>query len=248
MSNYSWAKGTIKIPSKVWAGFRSALIKNYNARASESLRDLNEKREAILRWAAVMGLPKAIPAALDVDGLGPVLRKRAPQFVLSRDDVDRLMENAGMDPDDPGDEIIFPNRRLRNVLFEPLAEERVQYFGDGRVKSPPAVPRAFRVARHSRRTFHLPLTKDAAIDVGDDTTIFLDNKAKTVEIVVVENNHAVERAFRHPFVEHLIRQLQNIKWTRGSGGVIHADDEHSAPGGYPLHVFQPKRSARGGKR
>lgn len=42
-----------------------------------------------------------------------------------------------------------------------------------------------------------------------------------------ENNHQVERATSHPVVQALLRALEQVRWTRGSGGTFWGNDEYN---------------------
>ncbi|MAF10687.1 hypothetical protein CMK11_09565 [Candidatus Poribacteria bacterium] len=71
----------------------------------------------------------------------------------------------------------------------------------------------------------LPLAA-TEIDLGEVSVRF-DATTRTVGWKVMENNHAVERARKHPVGKALFSRLKRVKWTRGSGGIIVGNDEYN---------------------
>ncbi len=72
----------------------------------------------------------------------------------------------------------------------------------------------------------LPLTTDCAIELPD-ASIYIRNDSHTIKWSVPENNHACERARQHPVAQRLFVLLDQIKWTRGSGGTIVGNNEYN---------------------
>jgi hypothetical protein len=62
--------------------------------------------------------------------------------------------------------------------------------------------------------------------------LFLDDKTKTLHWSVSENNHAREWAWGHPMGAALHQILNEVKWTRGSGGVFVGNDEYNRDNDY----------------
>lgn len=114
---------------------------------------------------------------------------------------------------------------------EPVAEALLE--SEGR-----APKRAdIRPLRATSRTNRLPVGFDAEISF----------EGRTVSWSVSENNHAVERARRHPVAIAFFAALDQVSWTRGSGGVIVGNDEYNrdsdGPGGgsnYITAAYGPK--------
>lgn len=77
----------------------------------------------------------------------------------------------------------------------------------------------------------VPVSKSATLQGGDWSARF-DNKTRTVEWYVPENNRAVEHAHEDPFVKFLFKRLGQIKWTRSTGGVIVGNDEYNQDNAY----------------
>jgi hypothetical protein len=87
-----------------------------------------------------------------------------------------------------------------------------------------------------------------------DARIVLDNENQQVTWIVPENNHAREHAHDHLLARALFRALGNVKWTRGSGGVIVGNDEYNRDsremgggGNYEVAYYGPPRKRRRGR-
>jgi hypothetical protein len=72
----------------------------------------------------------------------------------------------------------------------------------------------------------LPLTSDCAIELPD-ASIYIRTDSHTIKWSVPENNHACERARQHPVAQRLFVLLDQVKWTRGSGGTIVGNNEYN---------------------
>ena len=86
---------------------------------------------------------------------------------------------------------------------------------DGRVKTP--------------RQSHLgpaPTNRTLEFHSGGGRLTF-DPAAKTVEWDVDEGNHAVERARKGIVFQGFLRALDQVKWTRNTGGHFHGNDEYN---------------------
>lgn len=60
----------------------------------------------------------------------------------------------------------------------------------------------------------------------------LDHEEKSMYFSVEENNHAVDRAFEDKFVSYVFKLLDNVTWTRSSGGTIVGNDEYNRESEY----------------
>jgi len=96
----------------------------------------------------------------------------------------------------------------------------------------------------------VPVSKSATLR-GRDFTVSLKNETKEVVWSVHENNHAVEEAHKDLFVRFLFKCLQQVTWTRNSGGEIVGNDEYNqdcghAGGGanYVTHRFSVEEQKR----
>jgi hypothetical protein len=80
------------------------------------------------------------------------------------------------------------------------------------------------------RKLVLPKKKDfqkANLKTTDYGNFVFDHDEKTVTFIVEENNRAVDLAFKNPFNKAIFTLLDNINWTRGSGGKIIGNDEYN---------------------
>lgn len=66
--------------------------------------------------------------------------------------------------------------------------------------------------------------KDNVFSFSDFSIAF---NGRTVTWHVDYNNHSVDRAHQHPIAKAFFKALKNVKWTRGTGGVIRGDDEYA---------------------
>lgn len=66
--------------------------------------------------------------------------------------------------------------------------------------------------------------KDNVFSFSDFSISF---NGRTVVWHVDYNNHAVDRAHRHPIAQTFFKAMRNVKWTRVTGGVIRSDDEYA---------------------
>jgi len=77
----------------------------------------------------------------------------------------------------------------------------------------------------------LPVSKDCCLSCGEASIAF-DSKRKVVIWSVPENNHAVEDSRSHPVAKLFFRLLDQVNWTRGSGGKIIGNDEYNRDSDY----------------
>lgn len=88
--------------------------------------------------------------------------------------------------------------------------------------------RTDRTKKMVRADFDLPVQKTQDRTMWrDDWSLSLTNASRTILWSVEENNHAVDHAHNDQFVKKVFRLLDNIVWTRGSGGVIFGNDEYN---------------------
>ena len=77
----------------------------------------------------------------------------------------------------------------------------------------------------------LPTSKSCNVRCGE-ACISLNNESKSVIWEVPENNHACDTARAHSLAKEMFRLLNEITWTRGSGGTIIGNDEYNRESDY----------------
>ena len=78
-----------------------------------------------------------------------------------------------------------------------------------------------------RKDFPLTTNRDLVFHF-DEATVAFDDKTKTVEWNVMENNHACSHAREHPMAQEFFRLLNRVKWTtKRKGGQIVGNDEYN---------------------
>lgn len=82
--------------------------------------------------------------------------------------------------------------------------------------------------KFTRQTFGLPcvVSRGTTIRHSDWSMVFSDSE-RSLLWDVSENNHAVDRARGHDFVNRVFARLDQTTWTRGTGGVIVGNDEYN---------------------
>jgi len=85
-----------------------------------------------------------------------------------------------------------------------------------------------------------PTSKSFGIDI-DCTTISLDNHTRNISIHVEDNNKSFVRFEDHPLSEILLRCLNRVNWTRGSGGyLLYRNEFHDHSASDKIWRYGPK--------
>ena len=79
-----------------------------------------------------------------------------------------------------------------------------------------------------KKDFPAANSKTTKYSLGDGAYIGLDNATKSVVWSVSENNHAVERAREHFLARVLFGALEQVVWSRTTGGTIVGNDEYNS--------------------
>lgn len=126
-----------------------------------------------------------------------------------------------------------------NPSFQPSWKLRHLIFVDGK----PQLPTAKVVNK-------LPVSKGAILRI-DGASIALNDEQKTVQWDVEENNHACEDARSQPLARLMFKLLNDMEWTRGSGGSIIGNDEynrdnrsHGGGGNYTTASYGPREKKK----
>lgn len=84
-----------------------------------------------------------------------------------------------------------------------------------------------KIVKPQKKNFDIrAITKSTSMEC-DDGYVRFDNDTHSIHWHVSENNRACARAHSHWFAKALFTALYEVKWTRGSGGVISGNDEYS---------------------
>lgn len=234
MSCYEWERGTIKIPSKDWAGLKAAVRNQYN-----------QKQEFGFAMALAMYYH-----------LKETLKGRRNQHLLARDALEDA-ENKGFTVTDSALKDTAFNPKLLgggNWKFRVSpgkhAEEH-DFWCDVKNSVLAVKDGKLTLKKPTKKDWAKATNKDRVFRIDDADIIFSDDKQKTVTWDVQDNNHAVERARRHSLAKALFHALDKIQWTRGSGGEIVGNNEYnrddcSAGGGanYVSESYGPDRNER----
>lgn len=95
-------------------------------------------------------------------------------------------------------------------------------FKDGSLRRKPLKPK--------KKNFPFATNKTSSLDLGH-AVVTLHNNLKQLHWRVLESDHAVEMAHTHPVAKTIFSRLKEIKWKRGSGGVILGNDEYNISSG-----------------
>lgn len=205
MSKYEWEHGTITLPSKDWAKFRTGLLKSWN-----------DKQESIFNLAKRCH-KAAVAAGKGKRGKG---RQEAIKSAIARECGGKI-GNWG-----------FEANQRRNswgaVSYDEEASDKYEAVcslilkRDGWGRDAKVTLQA-----PKRKDLDLrPTSKDCTIHLGDASVTF-HNATRSVEWYVGENNRACERAHEHWFAGELFDALGKITWTSRTGGKIVGNDEYN---------------------
>lgn len=123
---------------------------------------------------------------------------------------------------------VVPTYRVRDqMVYRKVPNTERKYSHEPAFLEQPCAPR-----KPKRGDFPAVKSSEHQFFVIDDqgyeaATIRFDVKARTVTWWVEENNHAVERARESWLALEFFRLLRDVKWTRGTGGVLTGNDEYN---------------------
>lgn len=248
MSCYNWERGTIKIPAKEWKGLRDTVVRAANERNARNYQSALKIHAALKDKAirdkakdAVRRFNKGKPKKEQIK-----LRDVTPQalFGALNDSHGGGWKLAQALTDISGlDSVRVPNKtrqRRGGVYFGYMETRNEDWYDDYRDISNSLFPVEWVDGERVEKKLQKPKKKDfpkiAATKVerlrADCGTVYFNHKDKTVTWDVDENNRAVESARGTWLAETLFRALNQIKWTRGSGGKIVGNDEYNRDSDY----------------
>lgn len=76
-------------------------------------------------------------------------------------------------------------------------------------------------------------TNRTTVFEGLEASVHFDRRANSVTWEVAENNHAVERAQNSVLGQAFFARLDEVRWTRGTGGTIVGNDEYNTEDRWP---------------
>ena len=207
MSCYEWERGTIKIPSKAWAGFKKDLRKAFNDLQTEAFEGAMQVYKTLMEKAKGKRNIKcdqwrkwweeASTRSVNVGGIGRFYGTTSRQEV-------------------PHQNRIFDVLGIGHLTMEWIQREKIT-----------------RPKRPMKKDFPLATGKTTTFDVGGEAGIHLhNNKSRSVTWDVPENNHAREHAREQDMAEKFFALLGRITWTRNSGGKIIGNDEYNRDAGH----------------
>lgn len=135
----------------------------------------------------------------------------------------------------------------RKWIAEPGQTEATKNWGRWENRKRPRKP--------VRNDYPVAANKKTEFDF-DEAAIYFNNKTREVRYHSGENNRQVERAREHEVGKLFFGLLENVNWTRGTGGQLNGNDEYNqdsnAAGGggnyttliYPTHSDNLKRLSR----
>jgi hypothetical protein len=206
MSKYEWEHGTITLPSKDWAKFRTGLLKAWNDKQESSLKLAQRAHKAAVaagKGKRGKGRQEAIKSAIARECGGKI-----DEF--GRFDASRRAHSWSALTTDP--EAYEKHEAVCRLILK-----RDGYGRDAKVtlQSP------------KRKDLELhPTSKSCTIHLGDASVTF-SNENRSVEWYVGENNRACEHAREHWFAGELFSALNKITWTSRTGGKIIGNDEYN---------------------
>ena len=83
-----------------------------------------------------------------------------------------------------------------------------------------------------------PTNRTTQFRIGE-VSVHFDKDTSTVRYHVDENNHSVERSHDNPLRHKLFMQLEKMRWSRDTGGVVRGDDEYNDQGVYDVVAYGP---------
>jgi hypothetical protein len=226
MSKYEWERGTITIPSKAWAKFKTDLREAYNAMQEQAFKDAKRIYDALM--AKAKGRRKIDSQEWErwFSELATTRKHNgwSGYYDAEIDNYDKISDVLGVH------HLIYGGMRDGKKMTRPVRPQKKSFPKQG---------------QRSAKT-----GKGICYNVGHDAVIIVcDDKSRQVTWDVPENNHAVEHAKEHPLAGKFFGLLNKIEWTRGSGGSIVGNDEYNRDdrdyegggGNYVTSYYGPKK-------
>lgn len=195
MGTHEQAEGSWRIPTKELPKVKQALVAAWNAeitRQYELALKLYNQVVAAGKGKRKFDYRRAFAEAWDWEIRTPE-RQRAPFSSLGRGRV-------GPPPWFPGDDA--RGRAMHAMFLDPQTR---------RMRDKPVKPK--------KKDFPLANGQTTRFDALD-FLIWIDPQQRIVGWSVPDNKSAVQRAYEHPLSRELFQILDQVAWTRGSGGSV----------------------------
>jgi hypothetical protein len=116
---------------------------------------------------------------------------------------------------------------LRSVTSKLVTAERNGHPFSTWVQCPPR-----RVLQADIKSCRPATNRTLSFSCGSECGIIFKPDGHSVSWYVGENNHARDYGREHPLAKLFFRELEELNWTRGSGGEIIGNDEYNQDAGY----------------
>lgn len=223
MSCYEWERGTIQFSAKEWPGFRKLMIRVWNEH-QEKIHEVAKKAHLAAKAAAK----------------GKRGANRQPLVLAA------IAQECGGYMDDHE---FQPGKKYDGWGSYSVNDEAQELWGAvtslilcGKIWKNEATD----TKNPQKKNLKIyPVSKGCTISYGECSVTF-DNESRSLSWYVDENNHSRYRAHEHWYTKRLFHELNQVTWTRGTGGKIIGNDEYNRDadyegggGNYVTHSFGP---------
>jgi len=194
-------RGAFKLPIKEYASFKKALWNELNAYQQTKIEATNELFTAVAQQYKINREAKTLPKH---------------EFEWSRwvDEIRNRVSKKGARYNGYGMYGVGSYSALSHWDWQDIVDKFI-IVSDNKVQPKKANKKDF------------PTVKLSELEYSDDfCSIYFDDKTKTVHWSVPENNHACDHAHEQHMAKFLFKQLQQVKWGRGTGGKVLYTDEY----------------------
>ena len=127
----------------------------------------------------------------------------------------------------------YADKAFRDQYGDDSLHDDFQDMTDGVIDRSTAKPR-----RVVQTDMNYPTNRTTQFRIGE-VSVHFDKDTATVGYHVDENNHSVERSHDNPLRHKLFTQLEKMRWSRDTGGVVRGDDEYNDQGAYDVVAYGP---------
>ncbi|VTU42888.1 hypothetical protein H6P1_00304 (plasmid) [Variovorax sp. PBL-H6] len=204
MGRREWEKGEVVIPSAAWAGFKKDLREAYNkaiAADFELAKRVHERVKAAQKGKRNVDWEKAVWAEIHATD-----EKRSAGY--------GYFGGGGTYQAERYEFKVVSEWNVKTALL-------VNDEATGKVKLATPKAKSFAPVKSDARQFY----------AGNEASITLVDESRTAKWNVYENKNACEEARQSYMGRAFLGLLAKVKWTRGSGGSFHGNDEYHEDAG-----------------